>query len=337
MLQKTYIALFLKALIVMMVVMVAVSSTAYAGSNDSKLQANSDEVYYMITFLSGADFWKGCYLGFEEAAALYGAKTVYAGAPEYDITKAVTVFEQIVAKKPTGIALTCMNPEPFIEPIKKAIGMGIKVVTFDSDSPQSARASFISTDNQDAGRVAARYLAKGMGGKGNIAVIVRPAQLNVFVRYLGFKEVIEKEFPDMKIVQVIEAEGDQTKAASATAAVLQAHPEINAIFSSSGIEAVGAGTAIREAGRKDIKLLAFDTPSALLDMIENGEAWATGVQNTYLMGYFSMISLFHLVHDLSNPMTDWKTNPDVSPIAPFINTGINFATQGNVKHYYLRK
>ncbi len=302
---------------------------------ESPLIASEEEVYYMITFLSGADFWKGCYLGMQEAAELYGVKTVYAGAPEYDITKAVTVFEQVVAQKPTGIALTAMNPEPFIEPINKAIEQGIKVVMFDTDSPDSNAPTFVSTDNQDAGRVAARYLAKAMGEKGKVAVVVRPAQLNVWVRYLGFKEEVEAKFPDMEIVQVIEGQGDETKAAEAVAAMLQAKPDLNAIFVTSGIEAIGAATAVREAG-KDIRILAFDTPAALLDMISDGEVWATAVQNTYLMGYFAMVSLYHLQHDLVDPLTDWKENPNVHPLPPFINTGVTFATKENSQYYNLR-
>jgi ribose transport system substrate-binding protein len=307
----------------------------FAVAADSPLMGSEDEVYYMVTFLSGADFWKGCYLGMQEAAELYGVKTVYAGAPEYDITKAVTVFEQVVAQKPTGIALTCMNPEPFIEPINKAIEQGIKVVTFDTDSPDSNAPTFVSTDNVDAGRVAARYLAKAMGEKGKVAVVVRPAQLNVWVRYLGFKEEVEAKFPDMEIVQVIEGQGDETQAASDVAAMLQAKPDINAIFVTSGIEAIGAATAVREAG-KDIRILAFDTPAALLDMISNGEVWATAVQNTYLMGYFAMVSLFHLEHSLPNPLTDWQENPSAHPLPPFINTGVTFATKDNAQFYNLR-
>jgi ribose transport system substrate-binding protein len=318
-----------------MVGLFILSLGSFALAADSPLMGSEDEVYYMVTFLSGADFWKGCYLGMQEAAELYGVKTVYAGAPEYDITKAVTVFEQVVAQKPTGIALTCMNPEPFIEPINKAIEQGIKVVTFDTDSPDSMAPTFVSTDNVDAGRVAARYLASAMGEKGKVAVVVRPAQLNVWVRYLGFKEEIEAKFPDMEIVQVIEGQGDETQAASDVAAMLQAKPDINAIFVTSGIEAIGAATAVREA-EKDIRILAFDTPAALLDLISDGEVWATAVQNTYLMGYFAMVSLYHLQHNLPNPLTDWQENPNAHPLPPFINTGVTFATKDNAQFYNLR-
>lgn len=118
--------------------------------------------------------------------------------------------------------------------------------------------------------------------------------------------------------------------------MLQAKPDLDAIFATSGIEAIGAATAVREAG-KDVRILAFDTPAALLDMISNGEVWATAVQNTYLMGYFAMVSLYHLKHDLIDPLTDWKVNPNVHPLPPFINTGVTFATKENSQFYNLRE
>jgi len=311
----------------------------FAGSSFAKspLVGGADkEVYYMVTFLSGADFWKGCFLGMQEAAEQYGVKVIYAGTPEYDITQEVTVFEQIVAQKPTGIALTAMNPEPFIKPIQKAIEQGIKVVTFDTDAPGSLRATFVSTDNFDMGKVLARELAKVMNKKGKIGVMTRPAQLNVWTRFLGFKEELEKNYPDMKIAQVTESQGSEAKAAEAAAALIQANPDLDAIFTTSAIEGIGIATAVKESGKK-IRILACDSDVALLDMIKNGEVWATGVQNTYLMGYWSMIALYTLSHNLCDPMSAWKIDPAVSPLPPFINTGVSLATKDNTQTFYLRE
>ncbi len=152
----------------LLVLLASLLMSKKAEAKEIPLIGERDEVYYMVSFLSEADFWKGCYLGFKEAAQHYNVKTRYAGTPEYDITKAVTVFEQVVAQKPTGIALTCMNPEPFVEPINRAIEQGIKIVTFDTDSPDSKRLSFISTDNSAAGRIAAEAFVKVLNYKGGI-------------------------------------------------------------------------------------------------------------------------------------------------------------------------
>lgn len=103
--------------------------------------------------------------------------------------------------------------------------------------------------------------------------------------------------------------------------MIQAYPNLKGIFSVSGIEAIGVSIAVKEMGKK-IKIMTFDTRVPLLDMIKKGDIWDTGGQNTYLMGYFAMIPLYQAAHDLINPLNDWKENPDVSPLPPFINNRV---------------
>ncbi|MFS8501712.1 MAG: hypothetical protein FWJ59_07920, partial [Caldicoprobacter sp.] len=58
----------------------------------SKLQGDPNEEYYMVTFVSGIEYWKGCYKGMKAAADLYGVKAIYTGAPEFDVNQQVTVL-----------------------------------------------------------------------------------------------------------------------------------------------------------------------------------------------------------------------------------------------------
>ena len=151
--------------------------------------ANPDDVYYMVTFSSGIEYWKGCYNGFESAAAKYGAKTEYTGANTNDVNQEVTVLEQVIAKNPAGIAVTCVNPEGLKDPIQKAIDQGIPVVTFDSDSPDSGRYSFLATGNYAAGVEAATAIAELCGEQGEVGILQVPGLLNLEERANGFKAV----------------------------------------------------------------------------------------------------------------------------------------------------
>ena len=75
----------------------------------------------MITFLSGIEYWKGVYRGMESAGNLLHVKTVYTGAPQYDINQEVTTLEQVIAKKPAGILITSMNPVALTPAINQAV------------------------------------------------------------------------------------------------------------------------------------------------------------------------------------------------------------------------
>ena len=104
------------------------TETAAAASG---LAAHPDQTYYMVTFLSGYSFWTECWRGFQDAAALLGVEAKYGGTTEYDVNSAVTSLEQIIALKPTGMAVTAMDADAYKDPINNAIASGIPIVTFE--------------------------------------------------------------------------------------------------------------------------------------------------------------------------------------------------------------
>ena len=323
----------MKRKLVLVLALLAIVGIAASFAQKSPLAGDKKETYYMITFLSGAEYWQGCFLGFQEAADQLGVTVKYTGTPEYDITKAVTVFDQVVAMKPAGIALACMNPEPFIEPINKAIKAGIKVVTFDTDSPNSNRGTYVSTDNYSAGVSAGKWAAQKIGGKGAVIYTLRPGQLNLEQRLAGFKAALEK-YPDIKIVAKANGEGDTAKAATVVGQMLQAHPETNFMFCANGIEMIGAANAVKEANKK-IPVLGFDMDNAILDQIKGDVAWATIAQDTWSMGFWSLMSMYTWKHSLLSPMTAWKSG-GFAPLPQYIQTGVALVTKQNTQEFLMR-
>ncbi|MGE5613022.1 MAG: substrate-binding domain-containing protein [Bacillota bacterium] len=314
---------------------VAQKEPGTGSSSASPLIGDENEEYYMVTFLSGMEYWKDCYRGFEDAGKLYGVKTVYTGATQYDVNQEVTALEQVIAKRPAGIAVTCINPDAFVAPIKKAIGMGIPVVTFDADSPNSGRYSFLATGNEYAGEVAAQALAEQIGQEGgDVVMITLPAQLNHEQRAAGFKKALETKYTNLKLVGVGNGKSDQTEAAKVLAGLLQANPDLKGVFCTDATSGVGAAAAVREAGKiGQVKIVSFDTEKGTLDAIKSGIISASIVQGTYIMGYQSMNFLYHLKHNLINPIDGWKEK-GIAALPPYVDTGVSIVTKENVEAFY---
>lgn len=312
-----------------------INSTNKKSENENKLKGNKTEEYYMITFQSGLEYWKGAYNGFQDAAALYGVKVIYTGSTQYDINQEVTIFQQIVSKKPAGIAISCNNPSAFEEPIKKAISLGIPVVTFDADSPNSNRYTFLATDNKYAGYVAAKVLSEQIGKDGGeVAIITLPSQQNHDQRVEGFETAINTEFKNLKIVQIGNGKSDQTEAAKLVSSFLQANPNIKGIFCTDATGGVGAAIAIKESNKiGKVKIVSFDTDKGTLDAVRSGVISATIAQGTYVMGYQAMNFLFQLQHDLVKPTDRWKEK-GIKPLPNFVDTGVNVVTKENVNDFY---
>jgi ribose transport system substrate-binding protein len=303
-----------------------------AGTSTEK-KVDKNEKYYMVTFLSGIEYFKSCYVGFEDAGKKLGVKTVYTGTPEYDVNKQVTAFEQVVAKKPAGIAVACINPDALREPINKAIEQGVKVVTYDADSPDSNRLAFIATDNIKAGGVAADAMAQVLPEGGEVAVLTRPGQLNLEQRAGGFKDQLQAKYSNLNLVAEGNGKGDEAASAKEMSGIIQAHPELKAVFAVTGTEAVGAATAISESG-KDIKVITFDADQIVLDMIKEDQIAATVVQGTYHEGYWALDMLYKAHHDLVDPVGDWKEKGK-SPLPPYLDTGSTIVTKENADQFYV--
>ena len=69
-------------------------SFCVCGKNcNSPFVGDPEETYYMVTFVSGVEYWFPVYEMFKQAGQQLGVKTVYTGTPEYDVNKHVAVFE----------------------------------------------------------------------------------------------------------------------------------------------------------------------------------------------------------------------------------------------------
>ncbi|MFQ3228768.1 MAG: ribose transport system substrate-binding protein [Reinekea sp.] len=295
------------------------------------------ETYYMNVMLSGVEYWFPVYEMFKEAAKSMGCETSYTGTPEYDVNKQLSTFEQVLAKKPAGILVHPMNPDPFIEPINRAAKMGIPSVTFAADSPNSDRVSFITSDNYEEGKYAADAVAEDMGGKGEYAVLENPGQDNHDRRVSAFVARMEEKWPDMKLVSRAVSNSDVTKAYNAVMTMAQAHPKLGAVFMPEATSALGAAQAAKELGG-NIRVMNADVNGKILDMIKAGEVFGAVNPNQGMQGYMGFMLLYMAAHpELIDPMNDYKSSGKNPMAVPFVDNGFAIVTKDNASDFYWDK
>lgn len=303
--------------------------------NPVGLVGDIEDKYVMVTFQSGLDYWRGIMKGFEDAAQVLNVSVEFRGATQYDANEQKTVLEQVIARKPAGIAVTAINPEALVGTIDEAVKAGIPIVLFDSGAPTSKAYSFLGTDNYKAGKQAAREFGRLVGGKGKAAVITQPNQLNHQERTKGFIETINKEFPGISVVQVVDGKGNIQFSKQSALDILEQNPDLDGFFATQANGGVGIGQALKELrvdGQKVV--IGFDTDKGTLDMVKDGTINATLAQGTWNMGYWSLMELFHHHQKLVQPNSE-----DINgahPLPPFIDTGVTIVTQDNVDNYYAK-
>ncbi|MGG1678448.1 substrate-binding domain-containing protein [Neobacillus sp. NRS-1170] len=299
------------------------------------LQGTIDEKYVMVTFQVGIEYWKNVLKGFEDGAQALNVSVEYRGATNYDVNEQITVLEQVIARKPSGIAISAIHPNALNVTINKAIDAGIPVVLFDSDAPDSKAYSFLGTNNFNAGATAAHEMADMIKNRGKIAVITLPNQQNHIDRANGFKETIEKQYPDIEVVAVKDGKGNQLVSGQVVSDLLKEHPDLNGIFATEANGGVGVGEALINLRKdKQVRIVSFDTDKQTLDMVKDGTIDATIAQGTWNMGYWSLQYLFHLQHDLIRSQGGPYTSGN--QLLPRMDTGITVVTRENVEKYYAK-
>lgn len=312
---------------------------AAAGTNPQvkEFKGSPDEVYYMNVMVSGVEYWFPVYEMFKQCGQQLGVKTVYGGTPEYDVNLQIASFEQVLAMKPAGIYVHPMNADAFIEPINKAIDSGVAIATFAADSPKSKRRVYITSDNVNEGNVASDIVCKEIGGSGEIACTENPGQSNHDLYIKSFIANVEKNYPDVKIVNRTATNQDTAKAYEAALATMQANPNLKAYITPEAPSAQGVAQAVKEKGA-NIMVLTRDLNVTILDAIKAGEIWGAVNPDQGNQGYMGMLCLFLLKHsDMIDPMSDYELK-GVSPInLPFVDNGMNMVTKENADYFYWDK
>ena len=92
-------------------------------------------------------YWSQVEQGVKAAGKALGIETRFFVPQKEDINAQLQMLESFIAQGFDGIAIAPSDPNAVIPAIKKALELGIPVITLDTDSPKSGRYVYIGTDN----------------------------------------------------------------------------------------------------------------------------------------------------------------------------------------------
>jgi len=227
---------------------------------------------------------------------------VYTASLASDASAQVRVMEDVIAMGVDAIGVSCNDPTALKDAIDKAVDAGIPVMTWDSDSPDSQRFTYLGVSNYDGGRMAAKLLAKALGGKGKVALLTGvPGAFNLEERIRGFKDEAKKSYPGIKIAKVVPCDDDIMKGVTVVEETMQANPDLNGwffvglwpLFAEQGSMVLCEKAA--KAGK--IKTIAFDTLPVELQYMKKGMLQGLVGQKYWGWGYDTVQMIYdHIVN-----------------------------------------
>jgi ribose transport system substrate-binding protein len=237
-------------------------------------------------------FWQIVLSGARKAGRDLNVTVPELGAQsESDINGQISILENAVSGKPAAIVIAPTQFAALGKPIDEA-AKKVTIIGIDSPADSKAFTSFLTTDNVQAGRVAADGLAAAIEQKygkaeGDVALITSIAGVgSLDQRAKGFKEQLAAKYPGLKLVADKIADGMATTGLNIMTDLITANPNLRGVFASNLIMAQGAGQAIAENKLGDkIKLIGFDSDEKLVKLLSDGNIAALVVQDPFRMGY----------------------------------------------------
>jgi galactofuranose transport system substrate-binding protein len=217
----------------------------------------------------------------KDEAAKLGVTNLTATNANSEFNKQISDVEQMIDSGVQVLIIAPLNSDGWDSVFAKASAKHIPIITIDrkiNATPCKDYLTFIGSDFAAQGKRAADEMAKALGNKGKVAILLGSPGNNVTtLRTSGFKDEIAKVAPDVKIVFEQTGNFAREDGQKVTEQLLQSNPDINGIYGENDEMALGAVTALKGAGKKggDVKVVSVDGTKSAVQNIVDG--WASAV------------------------------------------------------------
>ena len=167
-----------------------------------------------------------------------------------NLSRQVSQIEDVIQRRVSAIVLVPASSDGTVPVVEKAVAGGIPVIN-DGIATRSPKVSgFVGEDSYVMGETLGIHIAEALGGEGQIAMLSGPAGLDLSnSRIQGFKDYIAL-FPKLEVVAEKFTSTSSAETMNVMQDFLQAHPEVNAVYTFNGPIAIGAVQALRTAGKQ---------------------------------------------------------------------------------------
>lgn len=300
--------------VVSVAVSVALAVGALACGGGSKEAGPAGFRIAVVPKGSTHEHWKRVHLGAEKAAAEFRAKGVpveviwKAPLREDDREQQVQVVEGFTSQKVSGLVLAPLDSHALMRPVEEAAQAGIPTVIFDSALADPAKAvSYVSTDNGQGGRLAARRMAELLGGTGTVLMLrYQEGSAATEERERGFVDELKAVAPGITLVPSDQYAGATRDTAKRTSEnLLNRYADtVNGIFTPNESSTAGMLLALQDIGKAGtITFVGFDYSSAFIEPLRKGEIKGFVVQHPVNMGYLSVKTMVEHLQGKAVPKT----------------------------------
>jgi rhamnose transport system substrate-binding protein len=276
------------ALAVTVALVAAGCSAAPASNGTGGKKAN-----YAITFLPknlGNAYFDTSDKGGSDAIAEFSGKYAEVAPTDGSDPAAQVPFINTLTQQGVGaIVISADDAKAPCDAINAARKAGIKVVTFDSDTP-TCRDLYINQATADGiAKVEVDIIAKEIGDTGEIAILSASQSAtnqNAWIELM--KKDLAADHPNIKLVDTVYGDDDDQKSTDQTVALLTNHPNLKGIISPTTVGISAAAKYLSTSTFKGkVMLTGLGTPNQMRDYVNDGTVTAFALWNPGDLGYLA--------------------------------------------------
>ncbi|MCA9092302.1 MAG: substrate-binding domain-containing protein, partial [Planctomycetaceae bacterium] len=140
------------------------------------------------------------------------------------------------------------------------------------------------------------HAARILDGKGEFAIITASLTAGNMIEWQReIEKYREEKYPDLKMATLLPCDDDQKKAFDQANTILNAHPDVKVIMGICTPAVPGAAEAVKQANRKDVKVIGLALPEVNRDYIHEGIVDCVVLWKTGDLGYLTILAAKALI------------------------------------------
>ena len=222
--------------------------------------------------------------GIEEAAKEANIEIVVTDA-QNDSSTQTNQIEDLISQNVDLIIVNPVDSTAISPSVQAANDANIPTIAVDRGSDEGELLSFIASDNVEGGKMAGEFILEKIGENGKVAQLEGiPGASSTRERGEGFKNATDGK---IDLVASQTANFDRAEGLSVMENLIQANPDIQAVFCQNDEMALGASEALGSKN-SDIIVVGFDGNEDAIKAVEDGKLAATVAQKPKEMGKIAM-------------------------------------------------
>ena len=259
---------------------------------ESSVQISANGTIGLSVSTQNNPFFVSLVEGAKKQAAALGVKITVADAGD-DAAKQTSDIEDLVA---SGISVLIVNPvdsDAVTGAVEAAKAKGVKVIAVDRAVNGVDIECQIASDNVLGAELATQFIVDTLGEGAIVAELEGVTGASAAIdRSQGFHNIADSK---LTVVARQTANFARAEGMSVMENMLQANPDIQAVFAANDEMALGAMEAISGAG-KDIMVMGFDATDDAIASIKAGQMAGTIAQQPALIGSTAVTNALKLIN-----------------------------------------